>query len=114
LSGGVIDLTSAAESSLHLVSVVAADRLDQITERHQVIDPERAPTGGHRDEHVLRDRIGPPGWQRAHRAVRAVEEDPVLAPRLTQSHEHELLTRPRMERMGHPHRSSGILCIGCS
>ena len=102
-ANGIIALTLAAEFALHTLPIRGrAKTIDQLTERHQVRDPERAPLTRKRDERVRCHSVRPPNRQRPLSSVVIEEEHAILAPRLPDPDQHELLPHPRVERMRHP------------
>jgi hypothetical protein len=80
----------------------------------QIRNPERAPAGGHRDEHVRLDRIGPARRQRVLPTITIEEEHPIFRPGLADGKEHKLLPTPRMERMRYPNSPVLTVAIGSS
>jgi hypothetical protein len=74
---------------------------DQVRERHEVLDPERTPTGRQHHERIKVRSISPSARQRALHAGIVEERHTILSPRLTNSNERELATQPRVERMRH-------------
>jgi hypothetical protein len=74
---------------------------DQLRERHQVLNPERAPTRRQHNKRIQVRSIRPPPRKRALHAIIVEEGHAILTPRLANSHERELTTEPRVERMRH-------------
>src|SRR5450756_2816914 len=83
-------LTSAAESPLQVAAVRVRYDRHQVSQNDQVLDAERTASGGDRDEHVKRRRVGPAKGQRVLDAVVVKEEHPVLTPVVADGEEQEL------------------------
>jgi hypothetical protein len=62
----------------------------QVSQNDQVLDAERTASGGDRDEHVKRRRVGPAKGQRVLDAIVVKEEHPVLTPVVADGEEQEL------------------------
>jgi len=77
--------------------------LDEVPESEQILNPERAPAGSHRHEHIRLGHIGPTHRQRVLPAITIEEEHSIIRPGMTDREEHELPPTPRMERVRHPH-----------
>ena len=100
---GEITLTVAAEFALQVGRAeLAAQSVDQASQRCQVREPERAPSSRRGDEQIRFHRIRPSHRQRVLAAVLVEKEHPVLGPVLPHTHQNELAATPGMERMGHP------------
>ncbi len=77
-----------------------AQLCNQVHKRDKILNPERAPPGRQHHERVNVSSVGPAPWERAlHVTIK--ERHAILAPRLANSHERELATQPRMERVRH-------------
>jgi hypothetical protein len=74
---------------------------DQLRERHQIVDTERAPAGRQHNEGIDVGSVRPAPRERALHALLIEERHAILTPRLPNSHKHELAAAPRMERMRH-------------
>ena len=73
---------------------------DQIHERYEILDPERAAPRRQHHERVNVSSISPAPRKRAlHVAIE--KRHTVFTPGLTNGHERELATQQRMERMRH-------------
>jgi hypothetical protein len=86
---------------------------DQISQRQQVIDGERAPAVRDDHERTGGHDIGPPGRQREQHTILVVQVDPVLAPVLPVRDELEVPAEQRMEPVRHPHTSVPVIWMGC-
>jgi hypothetical protein len=103
---GIIRLTDAAESALHLAAAArSAQTVYQLDQDQQILYPKRAAPVGERHERVRPAGIRPARGQRALHALLVEEEHAILAPRLAHRDEHELAPHPRVERMGHTNSS---------
>lgn len=78
-----------------------AQHSNQVHERHQILDPERAAAGCQHNERIRVPSICPAPQQRALHTVAIKERHAILTPSLANSDERELATEPRMKRMGH-------------
>ena len=86
---------------------------DQVSQRQQAIDGERAAAVRDHRERIGRRNVSPPGGQREQRAILVVQVDPVLTPVLAVRDELEVPARQWMEQMGYPDTSVPIIWIGC-
>ena len=112
---GVIRLTLTAYLPLRPGRRWLAPRLvDQLGEREQPGNGERAATGGDHHERIERRSVGPPGGKGEQHTVGVMQVDPVLTPVLATDHELEVLPEQRVKRVRHPHPPVPIVGIGCS
>jgi hypothetical protein len=74
---------------------------DQVRERDKIVNSERTPTGREHHEGIKVRSISPCPRERALHPTVVEERHAILPPRLANSHERELATKPRMERMRH-------------
>ena len=87
---------------------------DQVSQRQQAIDGERAAPARDDRERIGGRDVGPPCWQREQLTVLIVQVNPVLAPVLPVRDELKVLAGQRMEPVRHPHTSVPIIRTGCS
>jgi len=90
-----------------------AQPADQVSQRQQAIDGERAAAVRDHRERIGGHDIGPPGGQGEQLAVLVVQVDPVLTPVLAVHDELEVPAGQRMEQVGYPDTSVPIIWIGC-
>ena len=103
---GIISLTITAKLALRSPLRRYGPKLvDEIRERHEIIDAERAPAGRHHNERVNVRSVRPAPRERALHSLLIEERHAILTPRLAHGHEHELTAAPRMERMRHTNSS---------
>jgi hypothetical protein len=74
---------------------------DQVHEFDKVPDMQRAAAGRQHDERIDVRRVRPAPRERTLHPLLIKERHAILTPRLPHRHEHELATKPRMERMRH-------------
>ena len=99
---GIISLTNAAKLTLRLPLRRCATKLvDEIRERDEILDAERAPAGRQHNERIDVASVRPAPRERALHALLIEERHAILTPRLANRHKHELAAAPRMERMRH-------------
>ena len=99
---GRITLTLAAKLSLHMR---ITQLVNHVRERHEVLDPERTPTGRHHDERIDIRSVRPTPRERTLHAFAIEERHAILTPRLANRHERKLATKPRVKRVRHPDSS---------
>ena len=86
---------------------------DQVSQRQQAIDGERAAAVRDDHERTGGHDIGPPGSQREQHTILVVQMNPVLAPVLAVRYELEVLAGQRMEPVRYPHTPVPFIRTGC-
>ena len=87
---------------------------DQVNQRQQAINGERAAAVRDHRERIGRRNVSPPGGQREQLAILVVQVDPVLTPVLAVRDELEVPAEQWMKPVRHPHTSVQIIQTGCS
>ena len=86
---------------------------DQVSQRQQAIDGERAAAiRDHRERIGGRD-VGPPGRQGEQLTILIVQVDSVLAPVVAVRDELEVPAEQRVETVRHPHTSVPVIWTRC-
>jgi hypothetical protein len=103
-SGGVVWVTRSP----------ALQAPDQVREAEQIVGAERRSPGTHRDDRLRRHHVRPPRWELPELPLGVVEVDPVLLPHGAVVEELELPAMQRVERVGHPEKTSFTDRMTCS
>lgn len=114
LLGGIIRLTTAAESALQFSTGRIRQPLDQNSQLDQVTHPERRAPSRHGHEHIRLRGIGPPHRHRVLPPVLVEEEHPVITPGLADTAEHEASAEQRVERVGYQNGPVLTVALGRS
>ena len=85
----------------------------EIGEGQQIVHAEPRAPSADTHERIRRSHIGPTDRDRMKGAVRELQRDSILPPKLLRDHESERLTSKRMEGVGQPNlwRIVAIKCI---